>query len=208
MTEYLPLLTGFVTGGSLIIAIGAQNAFVMSQGARGQYPGQIALTCSVIDILLILAGVAGMGALIRDDSRLLLFVSLGGALFLSAYAYRSFRSLFHRDALKQAPVVTQTRWKVFVTTLALSLLNPHVYLDTLVLIGSIAASIAEPGKYWFAAGACMASVSWFFALSFGAQRLSPWLRRPRVWQGLEAVIGLIMSALAISLWTQGFALLR
>jgi L-lysine exporter family protein LysE/ArgO len=192
---------GFALGASLIIAIGAQNAFVLRQGLRRQYPGLIALICSLSDAVLISLGVAGFGALVARFPALVVFTTWGGALFVFVYGALSFRSAFSSNMLETdaAAVQPASARAVVLATLAFTWLNPHVYLDTVVLIGSIAARFAAPERAVFAFGAVSASFVWFFGLAFGAGWLAPLFRRPLTWRLLDAAIGLVMWAIAFSL---------
>ncbi len=156
MLSELPLLKGFLTGGSLIVAIGAQNAFVLNQGIRKQYPGVIASTCFVVDFVLIVAGVAGLGAIIQQDVLYLQLATAGGALFLTGYAMRAFYSALKPQALGRETQHLGSVWSAIITSLALSLLNPHVYLDTVVLVGAIGGALAPEQRIWFVLGAGMA----------------------------------------------------
>lgn len=194
------LIKGLGTGYGLIIAIGAQNAFVLSQGVRQRYPVLVAAVCSVIDALLIIAGVAGMGALINGSPLLLAAATWGGALFLLAYGWRALRQALNPQVLSASSgVAPGSASRALLAALAVSLLNPHVYLDTVVLLGSIGGRYPDSGKVWFAVGATLASLSWFFSLSLGARWLAPLLRKPVAWRLLDGVICLIMWTIAATL---------
>lgn len=191
-----PFLTGLATGAGLIIAIGAQNAFVLSQGIRREYHWPIAGLCGLIDALLITLGIAGMGVLISDSPLLLTLVTWGGAAFLLWYGANALRS-----ALKAGSLEVQTRGLsslrgALLTTLALSLLNPHVYLDTVILLGSIGGRYPDEGRYWFGAGAALFSFIWFFSLSLGARWLAPLFQKPLAWRILDGLVCLMMWTLA------------
>ncbi len=191
-----PFLTGLATGAGLIIAIGAQNAFVLSQGIRREYHWPIAGLCGLIDALLITLGIAGMGVLISDSPLLLTLVTWGGAAFLLWYGANALRS-----ALKTGSLEVQTRGLsslrgALLTTLALSLLNPHVYLDTVILLGSIGGRYPDEGRYWFGAGAALFSFIWFFSLSLGARWLAPLFQKPLAWRILDGLVCLMMWTLA------------
>jgi L-lysine exporter family protein LysE/ArgO len=192
--------SGFGLGASLIIAIGAQNAYVLRQGLRRRHVGLVVAICAGIDILLIALGVGGMGALIASAPGLQTVVKWAGALFLLLYGLRAFHAAWkgpgHLDA---AAAETQTALGAGLTVLALSLLNPHVYLDTVVLLGAIGARYGWPANIWFAAGAMSASVLWFCALGFGARLLKPIFEKDAAWRVLDALVGVVMWAIAASL---------
>lgn len=191
---------GFGTGAGLIIAIGAQNAFVLRQGITRQHIFITALLCSLIDALLIALGVGGLGSLIATNSFLIAVATWGGAAFLFYYGFRAFRRAFtastlHIDDSFEKPNLQA----VILTLLALSFLNPHVYLDTVVLIGSIGAQFPESERIVFALGAMAASFLWFFALSYGAGFLEPLFRKPASWKILDVLIGCVMWTIAATL---------
>ncbi len=198
------LLKGFITAGSLIVAIGAQNAYVLTQGIRGHFILTIALTCIVIDVSLIFAGVAGVGVLIAGQPLLLLGAALGGAIFLTVYGTRALMSAFSEQSMEAGGRVLRSRANAVWVTAAISLLNPHVYLDTVLLIGSIGGQYPLPERYWFGFGAMMASTTWFLALVFGARRLAPFFARPGTWRLLDLLVCMLMWSLAASLWWQGY----
>lgn len=188
--------TGLATGAGLIIAIGAQNAFVLSQGLRRQYHWHIAGICSLIDTLLIAAGVAGMGALISSSPQLLNIVTWAGGLFLLVYGGQALRAAIRPEHLEASQRKFASLRAALLTALALSLLNPHVYLDTVVLLGSIGGRYPDQGRYWFAAGAALFSFVWFFGLSLGARWLAPLFRSPMAWRMLDLLVCLMMWTLA------------
>lgn len=186
-------------GLSLIVAIGSQNAFVLRQGLRRQRVGVVVLVCVLSDAVLIAAGVAGAGALVQDHPGVLDGVRIAGATFLAAYGALAVRRALRPQTLDpRGGARPASLAATVVTALALTWLNPHVYLDTVVLLGSIAQS--HPGRQWsFAAGAVLGSTLWFTALGFGAVLLRPLFARARAWQVLDAVIAAVMFALAASL---------
>ncbi|GAB2863423.1 LysE/ArgO family amino acid transporter [Pseudoduganella ginsengisoli] len=197
-------LNGLGMGASLIMAIGAQNAHVLRMGVWRRHVGVTVAACIAVDIVLIAAGVAGMGALIQSSPLLLGAARWGGAAFLVWYGLRSWASLLRTSTLEVRDDGVQADWRrALVTILALSLLNPHVYLDTLVLLGSLGGQYAQADRPSFAVGAMTASLLWFTALGYGASRLSAWLRQPLVWKGIEALTGAVMLALAAGLAGQG-----
>ena len=194
-----PFVQGAGIGAGLIIAIGAQNAFVLSQGVRGRYPVLIPLICWACDIVLILAGVAGLGALIATNPRWMRFAAWGGALFLSAYGLRSLRAAIAGGRLEGDDAAVPSLRAAVLTTLAVTLLNPHVYIDTVLLLGSLSGQQAGDARYHFAAGAIFASFAWFFSLSLGARLLAPCFRRPVAWRILDGAVCLTMWFIAASL---------
>lgn len=189
-------LTGLVTGLSLIVAIGAQNAYVLRQGLRREHVGEVVLICAVSDLLLIAAGTLGIGTLVRYVPWLLVALTWGGVAYLVWFAYRSFRSARHPAALASSEGAG--RASVVATALALTYLNPHVYLDTVVMLGTLATQ-QDAGRWVFAAGAGTGSVAWFAALGFGARALSGPLGKPRTWQVVDVLVGLTMLAVAARL---------
>lgn len=191
---------GLGMGASLIMAIGAQNAHVLRMGVWRRHVGVTVAACIAVDIVLIAAGVAGMGALIQSSALLLGAARWGGAAFLAWYGLRSWASLLRSNTLEVRDDSVHMDWRrALVTVLALSLLNPHVYLDTLVLLGSLGGQYGQAERPSFALGAIAASLLWFTALGYGASRLSSWLRRPLVWKGIEALTGAVMLMLAAGL---------
>lgn len=195
-------LSGLGTGAGLIIAIGAQNAFVLRQGLLRQHVLPVVLVCIGGDILCICAGVAGMGALIRTNEWLLEFFRWGGALFLTVYGISAARrAASGNGSMEISEVGAGSFMKAITSCLAFTFLNPHVYLDTVVLLGSIAAQYGEDLKWTFASGALTASVLWFTGLGFGARLLLPIFQNPRAWRILDSLIALVMWAIALTLVT-------
>lgn len=189
--------TGMGTGAGLIIAIGAQNAFVLNQGIRKEFILMVPFICAICDAVLITAGVAGLGVLIEDSPLLLNAASWGGGAFLLWYGLKSFRSaFFRREGMNVEGEGGRTRKQVVLMTLAITTLNPHVYLDTVVLLGSIGSSFPGSQRLLFALGAISASFLWFFILSLGAVRLAPLFKRPMTWIVLDILIGIIMWRIA------------
>ncbi|UTW04687.1 amino acid transporter [Amphritea atlantica] len=191
-----PFLTGLATSAGLIIAIGAQNAFVLSQGVRREYHWSIAGVCSLIDALLITAGVAGMGVLIGQSELALKLISWAGGAFLLWYGANALRSALRSESMTLSANNFSSLQSALLTTVALSLLNPHVYLDTVVLLGSIGGRYPDQERYWFGAGAAMFSFVWFFSLSLGARWLAPLFRRPVSWRILDGLVCVMMWTLA------------
>lgn len=192
-------LAGLVTGFSLIIAIGAQNAFVLRQGIRREHVGRVAVICALSDFVLIIAGTLGVGALITAHPVVLTVFKWAGAAYLLWFAFTSLRSALHPQGL-DLDAAPRTAGSVVLTTLALTWLNPHVYLDTVVMLGNLANQYGEQ-RWLFAGGACIASLVWFAGLGFGARALAQPLASPRVWRVIDIVIGLVMIAIAIKLVT-------
>ncbi|MGJ7440959.1 LysE/ArgO family amino acid transporter [Aquipuribacter sp. MA13-6] len=195
----LAALAGLGLGLSLIIAIGAQNAFVLRQGLRGEHLLPVVAVCALSDAVLIGAGVLGAGALLDRLPWLLPVFRVGGAAFLLAYAVVAARRAVRPGVLKaEAQGAGASLVATVTTALALTWLNPHVYLDTVVLLGSIAQTHGED-RGWFAAGAVVGSLVWFTALGFGARLLRPLFARPGAWRVLDGVIAVVMVAIALSL---------
>lgn len=195
------LLAGFGLGLSLIIAIGAQNVFVLRQGIRREHVFAVVIVCAVSDAVLIAAGIAGIGAVLTAIPWLVEVVRWVGAAFLVGYGMLAARRAWRPraalvvDEVNPAPTRLRT---VVLTALALTWLNPHVYLDTVFLLGSIGGTYGE-ARWLFGAGAMVASVAWFTALGFGARYLSRWLSTPRAWRWLDAGIAVVMVAIGLSL---------
>jgi L-lysine exporter family protein LysE/ArgO len=197
---FATLLTGLGAGASLIIAIGAQNAYVLRQGLRREHVLPIVLICIVSDALLIAAGVAGIGAVIEAAPLALEIVRWAGFAFLLFYALFAARRALRPERLEAANGVGAiTLWAAVATCLALTWLNPHVYLDTILLLGSLSASHGDPGRWVFGAGAVLASILWFGMLGFGARFLAPVFARPIAWRILDGAIAVLMVVLAVLL---------
>ncbi len=190
---------GFFLGGSLIVAIGAQNAFVLSQSLKGNHEWLIATICCVCDAVLISAGIGGLGVLLKTMPSLAFWIAIFGIGFLLFYGAMSFKSMFSRHKLETVERSPLTLKKAVVVTLALTLLNPHVYLDTVMLIGSIANTKFPDTQWWFAFGAILASFVWFYGLTAFAKVLVPLFKKPRTWQVLDGIIGVMMWVIAWSL---------
>lgn len=195
-----PALAGFLTGLSLIVAIGAQNAFVLRQGIRREHVGAVALLCSAADAALILCGVTGIGTIVERAPVVLDVVRWAGAAFLLGYAVLALRRALRPGELHAATGGARVGLRpVLTTAAALTFLNPHVYLDTVLLLGSIANQHGDDGRWVFAAGAVLGSFVWFFGLAYGARRLAPLFARPAAWRVLDGVIAVVMAAIALSL---------
>lgn len=200
-----PLLAAFAQGlglgGGLIIAIGAQNAYVLRQGLRREFAVPVATVCFLCDVALIALGAGGFGTLVAAFPALTEIAAWGGAAFLAWYGFRALRSALKPGALEVGDGTEHqpSRSRAVLTALALSLLNPHVYLDTVVLIGGIAGQYVLSQRPWFAAGAMTASFLWFYGLVLGARWLAPLFRKPVAWRVLDLVICAVMWSIAVSL---------
>jgi L-lysine exporter family protein LysE/ArgO len=192
-------IEGFLLGAGLIVAIGAQNAFVLRQGLVRRHVFAVAALCSLSDAVLIVAGVAGLGRLVQAQPSLLTGVTLAGAAFLAAYGAIAFYRALRPGELVAAGMSETGIAAVLATCLALTFLNPHVYLDTVVLIGAVSARYDADGAIAFGAGAVAASVAWFFALGYGARLLTPLFARPAAWRVLDSLIGFVMWSIALRL---------
>jgi L-lysine exporter family protein LysE/ArgO len=188
------VVAGLLTGLSLIVAIGAQNAYVLRQGLTRQHIGAVVVICAVSDVVLIGAGVAGVGALVSSHPTVLTILRWAGAAYLIWFGTRSLLSAGHPHALTAKTMPGKA--SVVLTTLALTWLNPHVYLDTVLMLGNIANSRGPTGRWWFALGACLASIGWFSTLGFGAKGAARWIGKPSVWRVLDVLIGVTMFVIA------------
>ncbi len=190
---------GLATGLALIVAIGSQNAFVLRCGIRREHVLPIVLFCAASDALLIAAGVGGAGALLRGNALLLDITRYGGALFLASYGMLAARRAWVGGHLQAGNHSTGSLRTALAACFAFTFLNPHVYLDTVVLLGTVASQRGETGRWVFGAGAMCGSLLWFSALGFGARLLAPWFEKPLAWRILDCLIALVMLALAASL---------
>ena len=192
-------VAGFALGLSLIVAIGAQNAFVLRQGLKGEHVFAVCLVCAASDAVLIVVGVGGFAALEQALPGIAPAMRWGGAAFLAVYGALSFRRAFRSaDALDPATAGAGSLSAALATCLAMTWLNPHVYLDTVVLLGSVSAGY-EGARAAFAAGGTLASFGFFFGLGYGARVLKPFFARPFAWRILETVVGITMWVIAWSL---------
>lgn len=198
--------TGFALSATLIIAIGAQNAFVLRQGIRKEHVAAIVVFCAVADLLLIGAGVAGLAGILGDSPALLALLTVAGSAFLVWYGVRALRRALLPQSLQAAAGTGPlSLGNAMAQAAGFTLLNPHVYLDTVLLMGSIGTRQPPDMRVWFVGGAACASGVWFTALGFGARLLAPIFARPRAWQVLDTLVGLTMLALAVVLIRQGLA---
>ena len=190
---------GFLLGASLIMAIGAQTAFVIRQGILRQYVLWICLFCAVSDAVLIWIGVFGLSLVTTTLPLFIPIMTYGGAAFLIWFGYSAFRRALKPAAIQMSSTHAPSLKAALLTCAALTFLNPHVYLDTVILLGSVANARHPEEQSAFAIGASTASFVWFFAIGLGAMVLKPWLDRPRVWQIIDGTIALIMWLLAAKL---------
>lgn len=203
-TVLAAFVAGFLLGGSLIIAIGAQNAFILRQGLLRSHVFVLCLICALSDALLIAAGVAGLGILVSHSPLLITAVTLGGAAFLAVYAFTALRRAMNPNALAAAKSGETALVPAILTCLAFTFLNPHVYLDTVLLIGGLSAQYEGQARLAFAVGAMSASFVWFFGLGYGARLLQPIFAKPSAWRVLDLLIAFVMAALALSLLLRFF----
>ena len=194
-------LSGLALSLSLIVAIGAQNAFVLRQGLRGEHVGPIVLVCALSDAALIFAGVAGLGALVEAAPWIVPLFRYGGAAFLLAYAALAARRAWTGGGALQAGGAATSLRAALGLLLALTWLNPHVYLDTLILMGSVSTQMPDP--WAFGAGAAAGSALFFAALGYGARLLRPLFARPVAWRALDAVIAVVMALIGLGLLIGG-----
>jgi L-lysine exporter family protein LysE/ArgO len=190
---------GFLLGGSLIIAIGAQNAFILRQGLLRQHVFILCLICALSDALLIALGVAGLGTIISSSPNLITAVTIGGALFLFSYAFIAFRRAMNPTSMHASREGSKSLKGAIAACLAFTFLNPHVYLDTVVLLGSLSAKYEGAARFAYAEGAMTASFVWFFTLGYGARLLEPVFAKPAAWRILDFAIALVMAGIGLSL---------
>jgi len=201
---FAPFLSGFLLSAALIMAIGAQNLFVLRQGLKREHVGPVVLFCGSADALLIVAGVAGVGAFLAAIPQLTLFLTMGGAAFLGWYGFKALQRMAAPEAMAVASNGSITLGGAIAAIAGFTFLNPHVYLDTVLLMG--AAGSAQPAalRPIFVAGAVSASFAWFTALGYGARLLVPLFARPMAWRVLDAIVGITMLSLAASLLMRTF----
>lgn len=196
----IPALTGFAFGLSLIVVIGAQNVYVLRQGLRREHVLAVVAICALSDAALILGGIGGLGAVVDATPEALDLLRIVGAAFLLTYAAIAARRVVRPQAMDlaagAAPAISQRR--AVATALGLTWLNPHVYLDTVLLLGSVARSQGDD-RWWFGLGATLGSLAWFSGLGFGARVLRPVFARPASWQVLDASIAVLMTVIATTL---------
>ena len=195
----LAFTSGFATSAALIVAIGAQNAFVLRQGLARAHVLPVVLVCALSDALLITLGVAGLGALVQASPVLLDVARYGGAAFLIVYGAASARRALSDHALAGGGRASTNLGAALAACLAFTYLNPHCWLDTVVLLGAVATQRPAAERASFGGGAVLASAVWFFALGYGARLLAPLFARPLAWRLLDATIALVMWAIALAL---------
>lgn len=200
MNEFVSIgVTGFILTTSLIIAIGAQNAFILRQGLLRSHVFVLCLICALCDTVLVAAGILGFGTLVKQAQWLLALVTVGGALFLFFYGSMAFRRTLKPDAMQVETDGSIGLKAAVLTCLALTLLNPHVYLDTVILVGGLSARYQGYERLFFGVGASLGSFLWFFALGYGARLLVPLFQRRVAWVVLDLLIGCVMWGIAARL---------
>ncbi|AZH04569.1 arginine exporter ArgO [Proteus mirabilis] len=196
---------GFLLSAAMILPIGAQNAFVLQQGSKKQYHLMSAFLCALSDVILISGGVFGGSALLSQSEYLLLLITWGGVAFLLWYGWNAFKTALTKEIeLSQHKNQVKSRWRVIVTLVAVTWLNPHVYLDTFVVLGSIGGQLSAELRPWFTFGAVFASISWFFALSLLAAWFSPILSQVTAQRIINLFVGCVMWFIALQLAAQGW----
>lgn len=200
---------GVALGSALILPLGPQNALVLNQGIRRQYHIMIASLCAISDLILIWGGIFGGSALLMQSPWLLAVVTWGGVLFLLWYGLGALRTAFSRQIeLADAEAMKRGRWKILAMVLAVTWLNPHVYIDTVVILGSVGGQMAEEPKRWFALGTASASIIWFFGLALMAAWLAPRLRTVKAQRAINGIVGIVMWFIALQLAWDGVKLFK
>jgi L-lysine exporter family protein LysE/ArgO len=194
----IALVPGFLTGLSLIIAIGAQNAFVIRQGLSRSNVLLVVLICAASDAVLIFLGTGGLGTLIQSKPALLEFIRWFGVLYLTWFGIKAVRSVLSNQSLEVGEGASSSKKAAILSVLGFTFLNPHVYLDTVILLGSIANQFEED-RWFFALGASIGSFLWFSAIGFGAKAASRFMSRPVFWKILDSIIAVVMFSVAIFL---------
>jgi L-lysine exporter family protein LysE/ArgO len=194
----IALLPGFLTGLSLIVAIGAQNAFVIRQGLLRSHVLLVVVFCSFSDALLIILGTGGLGEIIKANQSLLTFIRWFGVAYLTWFGIRSLRSAFKENQLLASGAAETSLKKILATVVAFTYLNPHVYLDTVIFVGSIANQF-KADRWYFAIGASVASLVWFTSIGFGAQAASKLMSKPIFWRIFDTLVALVMFTIAFTL---------
>jgi len=194
----LAFIPGFLTGLSLIVAIGAQNAFVIRQGLARQHVFLVVIICTLSDLTLIALGAGGLGKIVQSNASFLEVIRWFGVAYLTWFGIKTLRSVFKKEKLITSEYSSESIGKIARTTLALTWLNPHVYLDTVILLGTVSNQFKE-NRWIFSAGAMLASTLWFAAIGFGAQSAARFMSRPIFWKVLDGVIAAIMFSIAILL---------
>ena len=192
------VLSGLLTGFALIVAIGAQNAFVLRQGIRGEHIGAVIVTCLLCDVVGIAAGIGGLGVVLSRWPAVVPVATIGGAVYLLAFgAHAAFRA-WRPESLEAGEHTPMSLGAAVLTALAMAWLNPHFYLDTMVMLGTVANAFGD-ARWWFFAGTLMASTVWFVGLGLGARALRGLFARPVAWRALDTLIALIMGGLGVGL---------
>ncbi len=194
----IALIPGFLTGLSLIVAIGAQNAFVIRQGLLRSHVLLVVAVCSLSDALLIILGTGGLGEIVKANEDLLTFIRWFGVAYLTWFGVKSLRSAFKENQLLASGAAEKSWRKILASVLALTYLNPHVYLDTVIFVGSIANQFKED-RWFFAIGASIASLIWFSSIGFGAQAASKLMSKPIFWRIFDTFVALVMFSIAFTL---------
>jgi L-lysine exporter family protein LysE/ArgO len=200
---FSPLFQGLFLGAGMILPIGAQNSHILNHGIKKNHHFLAATICMFCDVTLIALGVFGGAKLIATSPILITVISWGGIIFLLAYASLSFRHAWLNGYAQENHSATRSNkrpWLVVASTLAVTLLNPHVYLDTVVILGSVGGQFQGSEKIAFAVGTMLASMLWFYSLAGAAAKLSPWLSQRKVKRSIDIIVGLIMCAIALSLF--------
>lgn len=200
---FSPLLQGLFLGGSMIIPLGAQNSHVLNHGIKKNHHFLAASICMLCDVVLIALGVFGGAKLIATSPTLVTVISWGGIVFLSGYASLSFRQVWlnnYNETQDKAERANKKSWLVIASTLAVTLLNPHVYLDTVLILGSVGGQFEGNEKIAFAVGTMLASMLWFYSLAGAAAKMSPWLSQAKVKRVIDILVGLVMCGIAWSLF--------
>jgi len=192
------LLSGFLASLSLIIAIGAQNAFVIKQGLLRSHVTLVVIFCSVADAFFIVLGIGGLGTLVQSQPRILEYIRWFGVAYLMWFGIKSVRAALSTQTMTVEKTDEKSAVKVLLSLFTFTFLNPHVYLDTVILLGSIANQFSSH-RWYFALGASMASVLWFTTIGYGARVASKYMTRPIFWKVLDSIIAFIMFSIAISL---------
>lgn len=194
------VITGFLTTATLIIAIGAQNAFILKNGIANNHIFLMSSICFLCDIVMTSLGVLGIGKLFLDNITAQLVLSLLGAIFLFSYGLMALKSVFQNKSMNiTMNVLKRSKKEIILGTLAVTLLNPHAYLDTIVIIGGITSNLDFNEKFYFLAGALLGSGLWFFSLAYGSKKLAPWFAKPKMWKILDMLIAVIMFSISYQL---------
>ncbi|MBT0567349.1 LysE/ArgO family amino acid transporter [Williamsia sp. CHRR-6] len=199
MTLFLPALAGLGTGAGLIVAIGPQNAFVMRIGVARSHLLPVLAVCTLSDLTLIVAGVGGLGTIVSAHPKVVVAATVAGGLYICTLGLMAARRSLTQRSMAVSASAQLSRWAAVGTALALTWLNPHVYLDTVVMMGAVANSHGAQGKWMFALGAGIASILWFGALGLATVRLAPLFSNPKAWRVLDGVIAVIMMSIGTML---------